>query len=272
MDTHGIAKAELTFILPASKAKSLWIVSVVVIGKVACGYESFAFILLYLNEESEFRHTAYDAVELLPDASPHVLHLLVLYRSPFGIGGYLLHLAAVHAPFLQVVYRGEWLIGLQQGEQTVHHHIGVAADRGGEMGVVIKCQPVVPDVVGGVFGFGHSAHGKDVDHVLLWLSLGAVHQAGDILAGDAIYAAFVGVSEAGGHLAECCEFLGVGFLMHPVHAGMGLVAGSRFPYEFCHGTVGQQHEFLYKPVRFVALFRFYADGHAVWVELESHFV
>ena len=52
-------------------------------------------------------------------------------------------------------------------QQAVHHQVGVAADGGGEVGVVGEGEAVVADVLGAVVGLGHGADGDGVDHVLL---------------------------------------------------------------------------------------------------------
>ena len=52
-------------------------------------------------------------------------------------------------------------------EEAVDHHVGIAADGAGEVGVEVEGEAVVPDVVGRVDGFGHGAEGEDLDKLLL---------------------------------------------------------------------------------------------------------
>ena len=59
-------------------------------------------------------------------------------------------------------------------EQAVHHHVGIATYRRGEVGVIVECKAVVPDIDGRVDGFSHGTHGKRGEQVLFSLALDVV--------------------------------------------------------------------------------------------------
>ena len=61
-------------------------------------------------------------------------------------------------------------------DQAVYHQVGIAADRGGEVGVIIESQSIVPDVVGAVDGFGHGAQGHRLNEVFLALAFHVLKQ------------------------------------------------------------------------------------------------
>ena len=62
------------------------------------------------------------------------------------------------------------------GEKAVNHHIGITADRRCEMRVIIHCQTIVTDVLGGIDSLRHRTDGKYGEHVLLAASLHILEQ------------------------------------------------------------------------------------------------
>ena len=156
------------------------------------------------------------------------------------------------------------------GQQAVDHHVGVAADGRGEVGVVGERQAVVADVVGGVERLGHRPHGHGRNHVLLAraLHLGEqlVHFAGYGAAARRLeYAA-----EAEDERAEAVEFLLARGVVHAEdhrarHAARAHLAPRA---ELRHAAVGQQHELLDHAVGIGLLLDVDAYGLALFVEQE----
>ena len=62
------------------------------------------------------------------------------------------------------------------GQQPVYHGVGIAADRRREVGIVVKGQSVVADVVGRILGLHHGPQGDSLYQLLLTLTLTTVHQ------------------------------------------------------------------------------------------------
>ena len=87
----------------------------------------------------------------------HEFHHLVFDAVALGILCNLFHVAGVLAQFLVMLLVAAAATLLIAGEQTMYHGVGVAAYGTGEVGVVIKCQTIVSDVVDAVFGLHHGA-------------------------------------------------------------------------------------------------------------------
>ncbi len=110
-----------------------------------------------LHEQTPFGDSGDETVELLIYLVGHEFHHFVFDRRPFGLGSPNFAFRRVFAEIFVIllVYRFAAVeIVLQQ---TVHHHVGVAADGRGEVGVIVERKTVVPYVVRGVDGFRHGA-------------------------------------------------------------------------------------------------------------------
>ena len=110
--------------------------------------------------------------------------------------------------------------GLQQitCHQAVHHHIGIAADRGREMGVVGKRQTVVSDIGGRIYCFRHGANGEGLYQRLAIRSLTTREQRINVLV---LHAAFGGGAQVktklANEIAQLHHFVRVGHIVHTIH-------------------------------------------------------
>ena len=90
----------------------------------------------------------------------HIFDLFVFYGRTFCRSRKLLHCRRVLAFFLQFVKSGTAAAGKITRQQTVYHHVGIAAYRRCEMGVVVETETVVAYVGSRIYRLGHGAYGK----------------------------------------------------------------------------------------------------------------
>ena len=200
--------------------------------------------------------------------------MLVLDGGAFRVGGYLLHAAAVFTEGFVFLF-GHGAASLVQvlGEQTVYHHIRIAADGRGEMGIVIESQTIVPHVMHGVACLLHGADGDGFNQVLLLLALDVVQQVVDGLGDVGLCTAGTQlVAETGDELCQVVQLLRVGEVVNTVWQHFGFLAFGHAAYLFGYGAVGKQHELLYQLVGIFRLLEVDADGFALLVNFELHFV
>ena len=132
------------------------IIDVVVIGEITCWHQSFALILLQLDVEAPVGQPCDDAREGLTQTGDHILDLLVLDRGSLGIGSHTLHLGGMVTLILQRsgICRGLTLDEIAR-EEAVHHQVGVATDRRGEVCIAIEAKAVVTDMRRGIACLSH---------------------------------------------------------------------------------------------------------------------
>ena len=123
--------------------------------KEAHGDESFAVVLIDFGINAKVGHAANRGIELFANLVCHEFHLLVLDAGTLGIGSQLLHVGGVLTESLVLLLAGALSAFLVAGQQTMHHEVGIATDRGGEMCVVVEGKSVVTDVDGAVACLHH---------------------------------------------------------------------------------------------------------------------
>ncbi len=140
---------------------------IVVIAQVVDVQQAVHGHLEDLHETAELDHRRDEALEGLADALTQIAALEVSRYEPVGF----------IRPFLEpggaLTQSGElgWLVERrgraaradQSLECAMHHQVGIAADRRGEVRVVLQRQSEVPDVGGLVYGLGHSPDDERFD-------------------------------------------------------------------------------------------------------------
>ena len=106
---------------------------VIVVGKVAHGYESLALILVELDIETPLRDAGNNAGVNLAEAVGHILDLLELYGGSLGVGCELLHIGRVLALLLELLE----VDGTSAGEITLEQS-GVPSCRGSGVWARVK--------------------------------------------------------------------------------------------------------------------------------------
>ena len=164
---HLVAQIVGAMRAAAAQAIVLLVEHVVVVVEVAQRYHALALVLVNLYVEAKLGDAADGALEGLPEALAHELHLLVLDAGPFGLRCQLLHVGTLVAErFVLVLIDVAASVGIA-GEQAVYYQVGIAANGRGEVGVVVECQAVVADVVSAVAGLHHGAQRDHLHYVLL---------------------------------------------------------------------------------------------------------
>ena len=139
----------------------------IILGHTADGDHPFNLRRFHLHIDSPFRQAADCAVEFLSDIILHIFHKLVFHALALGVSRQLLP----HRGVLALVFVCQFVLILSSlridVEETVYHHIGVAPDGGGEVGVVFESQTVVPHIVGAVAGSCHTAQGQHLEYAFL---------------------------------------------------------------------------------------------------------
>ena len=173
-DVDGVAELVGAAVAAADDLVVVLVEHVVVVLETADGYHALTFVSLDFGVDAPLTDAADEGGEDLPEFVGQKFGLLVFHAGAFSICGFLFHDGAVLAVVLVFV-------GLDRVssleitlQKPMHHQVGVAADGGGEVGVVGEGEAVVADILGAVVGLGHGADGDGVDHVLL-------ATAGDIL-------------------------------------------------------------------------------------------
>ena len=125
-------------------------------------------------------------------------------------------------------------------EQTVHHHIGIAAYRRCEVGVVLERQSVVTHIHGAIHCLCHRADGKcgyqlflgtalDVAKQLIERTIHLVHRTRNLEF----------VSESHSYVGKVLHLLWVGRFVHAINKCLGSTLLGHYAYGFCHLTVGK---------------------------------
>ena len=153
----------------APKAIVLLVKFVIIIVQVTQGYHAFALVFVDFHVDAIFRDAGDGAVVLLTQVVLQVFDLLVLDARALGLGSQLLHLAGMVAEVLVLRLHGAASALGIAGQKAVDHHVGIAADGRGEVGVEVESQAIVTDVDGAVLGFHHGAQSDGFHHVLLRL-------------------------------------------------------------------------------------------------------
>ena len=233
------------------------------------GDHAFAVILIDFSVDAIAGDARDMGIELLAYLVAHEFHHLILDALALCLLCNLLHVAGVFAEFLVVVAVGGASSLLIAREEAVHHRVGIAAYRRGEMGVVVEGQSVVTDIVSGVFGFHHGAEGHHLDGILLAAAVTVVHQPVERLGDGSLSSCGLhAVAELGSKLSQCLQFGGIGLVVYSIGQSLGFLPLLHFPHPFCHGAIGQQHEFLYEFVGILRLLVIAACGLARIIDIE----
>ena len=133
-------------------------------------------VLVNLRIDAEALDAGDVCIVAFTDVIAHELHHLVLDGIAFRILCNEFHVRAMLAQLLIMLLVGRPSALLITGYQAVDHRVGIAADRRGEVGVIVKGQPEVSDVVRGVLRFHHRTERDHLYHFRLTLALYLVHQ------------------------------------------------------------------------------------------------
>ena len=267
-DAHGIAQREA----PARRAARhgvfgrIEVVEIVV--HVAHGHQPFDVVLVDLDEDAPLGDARYVAGELLAQACLHELHHLVFDRGAFGLGGDHFAFRGVLAQRFECRLVGRLAAFEVACQQAVHHHVGIAADRRSEVGVVGEGQSVVADVVGGVVGFGHRTYGQRRDDVLFGAALDLLEELVHLLGDGTALGGFEDVPEAQDELPEALQLVDVRFVVDAVDHRAARLAPSDLAAELGNAAVGQQHELLDHLVGLLLFLEIDAHRPALLVEPE----
>ena len=119
----------------------------------------------------------------------------------------------------------------------------------------------------------HGADGDGFNQVLLLLALDVIQQVVDGFGNVGLCATGAQlVAETGDELCQVVQLLRVGEVVNTVWQHFGFLAFGHAAYLFGYGAVGEQHELLYQLVGIFRLLEVDADGFALLVNFELHFV
>ena len=232
---------------------------------VAQGDHSLNLRRLNLNIHSPLCETGDVTVELVAYLVLHEFNKLVLDARALGLGGDHFTLGSVLACGLVSLAVGTLSSGEIGSEKAVNHHVRVAADRRGEMGVIGEREAVVTDVVDVVACLRHRAERKKLDGVELRLILRRVEEAVQ-LAGELLAIGYLAeiVAEIAHKSAQVVNFCHVRLVVYTIDKGLFFLptlcrslSGDRITIlvkicprsnKFRHTTVGKQHKLLDEPV------------------------
>ena len=183
-------------------------------------------------------------VRLLADMLLHPFGLIHLVRVALRLLCVYLPLRAVDTHLFQHIPRQAVSFPFQDIflQQTMHHQVGIPPNRRGEVGVMLKSQPVVPDVLRRVLRFRHRPNGQHVYHL-----------RGHTLAHTLL---------KGFQLAQ---LLLVGLVVNTIHKRL-------LPHRFRHRPVRQQHELLYQVVRLVRSLKVYLHRLTLLIQPKAHLI
>ena len=270
-DTNLVAEAEHDAAAPAAQTVVLLVEIVEIVGKLAHRHETLAFIVVELHIEAPLGHTGNHAFVFLAEMVAHILHLLVFYRRALGIRGELLHSGGVFALVLEFFDVDAAASGQIALEQTVNHHVGIAADGRGKVGIVVESEAVVAYILGCVDGFGHGAYGEHGEEIFLTLTLYVpqhfVERTVDF-AGRAV--GLQPVAESAGDIGQVGELCRIGLIVHAIYESLLLAALLRLADGGGHRAVGQEHELLDELIGIFRHLEIYARGMAFLVDVETH--
>ena len=228
---------------------------------------------LQLDIDTPFAQARDRTLELLAQVLLHKLDHLVFDRSTLGISGQNLPLGGVFAQGLQLplIGRGAPLEVVRQ--KAMHQHIGVAADGGGEVGIVGEGQTVMAQIVGRIDRLGHRAYGHRREGIALGFALDAVEQFVQLLGDGTPLRGTEDVAETKGELTETIQLVGRGDIVHTIdHRTRNLapLLAHTVGAELGHTAVGQEHKLLDELVGLLLHLEIDLDGATRLVELEAH--
>ena len=144
---------------------------IIIVIQITQGYHTFTFILIDFHIQAELRHTADSSFKHLPQLVAHEFHLLILDTGTLGTGCQLLHRAAMFTQLFILVLAGTAPSVSIPRQQPMHHHVRITADRGSKMRIVIKSQPVMPDIMRTITCLHHGPQRNGFYQILLFLPL-----------------------------------------------------------------------------------------------------
>ena len=245
---------------------------VIVIIQIVHRDHTLTVVLIDLGIDTIRGDAADMRIELLTDLISHELHHLIFDAVALCLLCYLLHLAAVLAEFLVMITVGRAPTILITGEQTVHHRIGITADRTGEMGVVVEGQSVVTDIKHAVLRLHHRAQRYVLHHILLPTTIKVVHQLIQVLADLLLRTGGLQlIPEVHHKLAQTLQLLWVGLVVDTVRQRLGLLSLLYLSDRFSHLTVSQQHKLLDQLVGILRFLIVSTDGLALLIHIEMQF-
>ena len=150
----------------------------------------------------------------------------------------------------------------------MHQHIGIAANRTGEVRVILEAEPVVPDVLGGVLGLGHGADRQRTEH-LQFRSLRSQLAQFVVALGNRRRARQVELhAKLGSEGGQVLHLLWIRLVVHAVRKRnftlLALVGN-----EGRHRAIGQQHEIFNQLIGILAALDEGLERLAVLVEPEA---
>ena len=158
-------------ILTSPQAVVTLVEFIIIVIQITQRHHTFTFILIDFHIQAELRHTAYGSFKHLPQFIAHEFHLLILDTGTFGTGSQLLHRTAMFTQFFILVLTGTASSVGIPCQQPMHHYVWITADRGGEMRIVIECQPVMSDIMRTVTRLHHGPQRNGFYQILFFLPL-----------------------------------------------------------------------------------------------------
>ena len=128
-------------------------------------HQSFAFMLYCFHPKSKAGNTTDHPFKFFSQIILHVLYLLVFIGSSFRFHRRPFPFTAMLAFFFQFFIRMNRLFSIHL-QNTMHHHIRIAADRRSKMTIMLKAQSIMADIFCSVFCFCHCADTQLFQHML----------------------------------------------------------------------------------------------------------
>ena len=161
-------------------------------------------------------------------------------------------------------------------QQAVNHHVGVAADGAGEVGVVLKGQTVVTNVLGRVDGLGHGAQCQHLNQILLAFALHLLQYS---VHGIVYLLVLLGhglIAKAADELGKLVVPLLRWLVVNTIDKGLGRTLPACGVYLVLanvlgHAPIGQEHKLLNQHVALFGHLEVDAQRLAVLVNLKTGF-
>ncbi len=156
--------------------------------------------------------------------------------------------------------------------EPVDDEVGVAADRGGEMRVVLEREPEMADVARRVHGLAHRAQRRRFHEVLFGLSLYRLKELVQLRARHVAARHLQVIAHDAQEIREILDAVGVRRSMDTIQRReMRPAVFRKLGEVFRDRLVREQHEVLDEEIRRLALLERYRDRRAVFVELHFYF-
>ena len=206
--------------------------------------------IVQLDVDTPLAHTRHVALENLTNLVVHKLDHLILDRCALGLRSDNLALGGIYTLRLNLGLIGRLTLGQVTRQQTMHHHIGIAADRRRKVSIVFESQAIVADIIGCIERLRHTSHGQRRDSICLGTATNLAHQLIYRLSHSAALRCAELITKTQDKVTEAREFLLVGLVVNTVnHRTRHLLA---IDHSICailrHLLVSQEHKLLDKLV------------------------